>query len=186
MTYDDDLHHIRQQIKHRYNRRFFLGAHIVVLLVLLAAVWFAPSLRLLALAAFVTLLPHALYVAYAEYRGWLSHRVERELDDRYYPEPYYEYETAKRKRYPVDGDDYDPLHYRLTDDGEIEPVNRRVAEDDVPPEVSGRGRYDRRRTARYTRDSRSRPRKPSKRRYKDDTGEFDVKKLLKKLKDIVD
>jgi hypothetical protein len=154
-----------------------------VLLLMLAAVWIAPGLRLLALAAFVTLLPHALYAAYAEYRGWLSHRIERELDN-HYPAPYYE--TGKRKRYPVDGDDYDPLHYRLTDDGEIEAVHRRDPVDEVPPEVSGRGRYDRRRTARYTRDTRSRPRKPSKRRYKDDTGEFDVKKLLKKLKDIVD
>ena len=78
--------------------------------------------------------------------------------------------------------------FRLTDDGEIEPVHSRRIEKEKP---ALRQQHSRR----YERDDddderkqayKSRRRKRDKKHRKDDTDEFDVRKLLKKLKDIID
>ncbi|MEL7233910.1 MAG: hypothetical protein AAGK74_05410, partial [Chloroflexota bacterium] len=74
-----DTEQRRQQIKRRYNRRFFLGIHVAALLMIVVLQWFGLPLGFLIPLLAVALIPHALYVAYLEYRDWLEHRVDAEL-----------------------------------------------------------------------------------------------------------
>lgn len=174
MYYDNEQNELRQQIKQRYNRRFFLIAHIVVFLVSLIVIWIAPDLRFLSVLLLMTLILHGLFVAYREYRDWLVNKVEREL----YTNDRFEYVDEKRKRYP-EGDS-DHTQFRLTDDGEIEPVYSTKAKRGKwnVPLTEGRKTYQN--------EAQQKRRKKPKQWREDDTDEFDVKKLLKKLKDIVD
>lgn len=166
-----DETYIRQKLKARYNRRFFLAAHLALLFALLIA---SPLLRALAgliLPVFVLLLPHALYVAYREYKDWLERRIDREV---------YGHDEAdwggKRKRYP--DAHHDEPAFRLTDDGEIEPVSGGKAKRgyDAPP-----ARHERRQPDRPPRHADTR-----RRGRKDDTDEWDLKRLFKKVRDILD
>ena len=168
MYYDDDRAQIRKRLKQRYNRRFFLGAHIAVLLVSLFLAWIAPNLTGLTVLVMLTLIPHALEVAYKEYRYWLEHKVEREIHQNQMTEVY---SHGKRKRY-AEEDMESTSTFSLTDDGEIEEVRTpRVRQG----EFQGyKHQAERNRRTRETK------------RRDDDSDEFDVKKLLKKLKDIID
>lgn len=167
MYYDYDQEQIRKQIKQRYNRRFFLGAHMAVLLVTLFLAWIAPNLTGLIVLVMLAIIPHALQVAYKEYRYWLEHKVEREIDQNEVTEAY---SPGKRKRYVEE--DIQAAAFRLTDDGEIEEVRpSRVRRDEF---TENKHQVERKR------------RTPEKKRWEDDSDEFDVKKFLKKLKDIID
>ncbi len=89
------------------------------------------------------------------------------------------YSPTKRKRYAEE--DMQAATFRLTNDGEIEEVR---PSDTRRRDIFHESRIDefkdnKRRTERKSR-------KPERRRRDDDTDEFDVKKLLKKLKDIID
>ena len=151
MYYDFDLEQARKELKERYNRRFFIGAHIAAFIMSLIASSFLPGINIVMAAILATLMPHILYVAYHEYRHWVEKEVERTL--------YAPVQTQKRKRY---ANEYgvDDGTFRLTDDGEIQPT--------------------------HTPTQTYRPPIREKKRRKDDSDEFDVKKLLKELKDVVD
>ncbi len=164
----------RHELKQRYNRRFFIAAHIIVVILLLPVVLFVPGLRLLLVVAALTLLPHALYVAYGEYQHWVEHKLDRKLHG-----------GAKPKRYPEER--VEPSQFRLTDDGEIEPVAaakpKRKLESQPQPRPQPRSR---RRLEDDEEERETRRQDKRRRRRKDDTDEFDVKSLLEKLKDLVD
>jgi len=184
MYYDYDEEQIRKQLKRRYNRKFFLAAHFVVLTMTLLITFALPSLRIIVILMGLALIPHIIYVAYYEYHRWLEGRIERELYQAEQPP----YMTEKRKRDHHDA--VDEARFRLTDDGEIVEVPA-AYEDTAQRHRSERDTYDRkeRKPAAYREEKRYseyKSRKREKKRRKDDTDEFDVKKLLKKLKDIVD
>jgi hypothetical protein len=174
MPYDiHDEDALRRDLRQRYLRRFALGAHIAVILALAPLSLFLPLLGWLALIAAVALLPHALYIAWYEFRFWLDHKVEREVAQQ-------SRAAGKRKRYEADLPPAGPA-LRLTDDGELEAVPVRTAyhthddEDSYTESASGSAREE----------SRKR-RKGRKRSAMFDTDEFEIPDLLKKLKDIVD
>lgn len=172
MYYDYDQEQIRKQLKQRYNRRFFLGAHTAVLLVTLFLAWIEPNLTGLTVLVMLPLIPHALQVAYKEYRYWLEHKVEREIHQNHVKEAY---SPGKRKHYAEE--DMQAATFRLTDDGEIEEVRpSRVRCDEF---TENKHQVERKRVERKRRT-------PEKKRRDDDSDEFDVKKFLKKLKDIID
>ncbi|MFW5692474.1 MAG: hypothetical protein ACOCX3_03900 [Chloroflexota bacterium] len=182
---------IRHKLRQRYNRRFFIGIHVALLLLLLIAGRFLPVVGgLLTALVFLLLLPHALYVLYREYRDWLERRIDKEL---------YRHQQAemvgKRKRYP-EAYEETPA-FRLTDDGEIEPVTGdgtgrgydqpypvQTASRDHDASPSQRSGKPRRRGRKDDTDEWDV--KPRRRGRKDDTDEWDVKRLLKKVKDILD
>ncbi len=182
--YDYDNEKLRAQIRRRYTRRFFLGAHGAVLIFSMVLAVIVPELALLLPLAVITFIPHALYVAYHEYHYWVEHKIDKKIyGDPLSVDPH---TTTKRKRY---ADDFvDEPTFRLTDDGEIE---------EVPPTFKAkRGQTDytvtqerdsrRERSSSKKRDHDKKRRKKDKKRRKFDTDEFDVKKLLKKFKDIID
>ncbi len=196
---------IRHKLRQRYNRRFFMAAHVALLLLLLIAGRFLPVVGgLLTALVFLLLLPHAFYVMYREYRDWLERRIDNEL---------YRHQQAemagKRKRYP-EAYEETPA-FRLTDDGEIEPVTgdgtgrdydqpypvQTASRDVSPSQRSGKPRRRGRKDDTDEWDVKPRRRgrkddtdewdvKPRRRGRKDDTDEWDVKRLLKKVKDILD
>lgn len=168
--YFDNSEHIRKQMKQRYNRRFFIVAHAILLLLTLIAAGLFPPLGPAVLMLALALIPHALYLAYKEYRDWLEDRIERELDRK----ASQTYEAGKRKRY---ADEAAPSTFRLTDDGEIEEVRAEAPRRDWDFE-------DRRAAPRRT-SSDTRREKP-RRRERDDSDEFDLKKLMKKVKKVKD
>lgn len=163
-----DETYMRHKLKQRYNRRFFVGAHVALLI----AGLFLPVVGdFLTALVFVLLIPHALYVAYREYHDWLERRIDREIYGHHQAEMF-----DKRKRYPESYEDTSA--FRLTDDGEIEPVNGSKAKrgyDQASPVYTSRDR-----------DTSQQPVKPRRRGRKDDTDEWDVKRLFKKVKDILD
>ena len=167
MYYDYDQEQIRKQLKQRYNRRFFLAAHIAVLLVTLFLAWIVPNLTDLPVLVMLALIPHALHVAYKEYRYWLEHKVEREIHQNQVIEAY---SPGKRKRYVEE--EMQAATFRLTDDGEIEEVRPSRVRRDGLTENKHQGERKRR--------------TPEKKRRNDDSDEFDVKKFLKKLKNMID
>ncbi len=169
MFYDEEQQ-IRQEMKQRYNRRFFLLAHLGLLLFGLIIGGFIPSLSGISLFILLALIPHLLYAGYGEYQDWLSRKVDREL----YRRDKARQSTEKRKRYQADA--YGIGQYQLTDDGELEPIHQ--------PKMKHNRLSDSYRDDKEYSDHKSR--KSSKKRRKYDTDEFDVKKLFKKLKDIVD
>jgi fatty acid desaturase len=61
MATDNNRDMLRQEIRQRYNRRFFLAAHIAVFLMSLILLWLMPALYRLTVMLFVTLIAHALY-----------------------------------------------------------------------------------------------------------------------------
>jgi hypothetical protein len=166
-----DTEQRRKQIKQRYNRRFFIGTHIVALVLVAVLQFFGLPLGAISALLAIALVPHLVYVAYLEYRDWLEVKVDRVLHgtDDHYPG------SEKRKRYPSESTG-EPT-FRLLDDGEIEqvyPQKQPHYEEERSKPYKKQDKKDRKR------------RKPSKKRRKFDTDEFDVKKILKKLKDIVD
>ncbi len=172
--YDDT----RARIKARYNRRFYVGAHLAALLMLILVSAFVPWMGMVTLTLGLALIPHALYVAYKEYTDW----VERRVDDEMYGPP------AKAKRYPED--EVEPGGFRLTDDGEIEPIGPEKPKNgyDQPRAYS---REDARRSRQRgydddDDDDRRDRHEKKRRRRKHDTDEFDVKEIFEKLKDIID
>ena len=179
MNYDYNHDDIRGQIRRRYNRRFFLGAHLISLVVMFVMALFVPRIGVFTVLLALAFIPHAIFVIYGEYQYWLDHRIERELDDSMMM-------SEKPKRHLPNQPQSEA--FRLTDDGEIEPVHSRQIEKEKP---ALRQQHSRR----YERDDddderkqayKSRRRKRDKKHRKDDTDEFDVRKLLKKLKDIID
>lgn len=175
--FDYDRDSMRRQIRRRYNRRFAIIAHLVIFVLSLPLVLILPVLSSLPAILFVLLLPHGLYFAYSEYRDWLADRVERELHGDVVHDDF-----DKRKRYPEES--AQSTGFRLSDDGELEPIGsstsrRRSLFEMDEPEFPQR-RDDRSSRKRYDYDKKRR------RKDDDDTDEFDVKRLLKKLKDIID
>ena len=182
MYYDYEQEQIRKQLKQRYNRKFFLGAHITILIMALLLASAIPSLQILVVVISVALIPHMIYVAYFEYHRWLEKKIDREL----HRNQQMSYVPDKRKRYQ-----HEPAGqptFRLTDDGEIEQVPHEVDAHYQHQSTTHDAYTDSKKKA-YKEKKRkddSKYRKREKKRRKFDTDEFDVKKLLKKIKDIVD
>lgn len=187
--YDYNEETIRKQIKQRYNRRFYLIAHVGVLAMIYVASLILPALGMIATLTFLALIPHVLYVAYQEYRDWIEHKVDQELYEQNAPE----YSaTEKRKRY---ADDYgygeSEVRYEITDDGELAPISQSTPYSDKPKRKakSYDDDYDTRshkKSREYREYDDRKRRKKDKKRRKFDTDEFDLKKVVKKIIDIVD
>ena len=176
MNYDYNHDDIRGQLRKRYNRRFFLVAHLISLIVMFTLALFVSGINILAVIITLAFIPHAIFVIYHEYQYWLDHRIERELDNSMMlPE--------KSKRHLPNQSHSDA--FRLTDDGEIEPVHAKQIKTEKPiSRQKYSRRYDRNDDKDHKKSYKSHKRDKKRRKY--DTDEFDVKKLLKKLKDIID
>lgn len=174
----------RKQLKARYNRRFFFGAHIVVYLLLIILSWTLPILSTLATITVLLLIPHALYVIYKEYRYWMVKRVDQELSgESSATDP-----LAKRKRYPQAAEA--TSFNRLMDTDEYEQVDDYDDKRKNYPADEKRKKYADDKKSERLKDKSSKKRRKKRRKFEldldFDTDEFDVKKLMKKLKDIVD
>lgn len=181
MRYDDDRNSRIRELKRRYNRRFRLALHGAAWLALLIASAFVAWLGGLAALALLALIPHALVVAWQEYQDWLKRHVTQQVDalDTHDAAP------GKRKRYESDADPLGPARFRLTDDGEIEPVSDGQAMGDVPPKAKRGAASSSSRPVARPADEPPHKRRGQRRRD-DDTDEFNVRALFKKLKDLVD
>jgi hypothetical protein len=191
-----DQEHIRQEIKQRYNRRFFLATHGGGLLLALVIAWVIPMLTsiailtmlfvIIAILVFIMLIPHAIYVGYHEYQYWLDHKVDQQLR----PEQWEDDPTGqKQKRYA--GDELTGGRFQLTDDGELEEVLPSTTLQDRSYSSESDYREPKTKLSKKEKKATQKLRKQEKSRREIDLDldidlDFDVKKLFKKIKDIID
>ncbi len=198
-----DQEHIRQEIKQRYNRRFFLATHGGVLLLALLIAWMIPTLlsiplltmlvSIIAIVVFIMLVPHAIYVGYHEYQYWLDHKVDQHLTpEQWEADPI----MQKQKRYA--GDELTGGRFQLTDDGELEEVFPTRPDPEYDERKITKSKRDKSYRSESDHDEREEKarrklRKKDKKRRKLDLDldldidlDFDAKKIFKKLKDIID